>query len=155
MYTESVIRKQHTTEGVIKMERFELRYVMGHIEVYDENGRSAFLRIMCPRPWRNYGRSSAQPDPYRLIGEKSLPSKWKAGFCRAFSYLSLFQSAFMNTHSARLYLPFILPGSGAQLRTSHSRGPAHRRYPRSSYSRPSAYRAFRDHPLRSPADFQS
>lgn len=116
---------------------------------------SAFLRIMCPRPWRNYGRSSAQPDPYRLIGEKSLPSKWKAGFCRAFSYLSLFQSAFMNTHSARLYLPFILPGSGAQLRTSHSRGPAHRRYPRSSYSRPSAYRAFRDHPLRSPADFQS
>ena len=42
MYTESVIRKQHTTEGVIKMERFELRYVMGHIEVYDENGRFCF-----------------------------------------------------------------------------------------------------------------
>ena len=42
MYTESVIRKQHTTEGVIKMERFELRYVMGHIEVYDKNGRFFF-----------------------------------------------------------------------------------------------------------------
>ena len=42
MYTESVIRKQHATEGVIKMERFELRYVMGHIEVYDENGRFCF-----------------------------------------------------------------------------------------------------------------
>lgn len=155
MYTESVIRKQHTTEGVIKMERFELRYVMDTLRYMMKTAGSAFLRIMCPRPWRNCGRSSAQPDPYRLIGEKSLPSKWKAGFCRAFSYLSLFQSAFMNTHSARLYLPFILPGSGAQLRTSHSRGPAHRRYPRSSYSRPSAYRAFRDHPLRSPADFQS
>ena len=24
------------------MERFELRYVMGHIEVYDENGRFCF-----------------------------------------------------------------------------------------------------------------
>ena len=43
MYTEHVIRKQHTTEGVIKMERFELRYVMGHIEVYDENGRFCFF----------------------------------------------------------------------------------------------------------------
>ena len=42
MYTEHVIRQQHTTEGVIKMERFELRYVMGHIEVYDENGRFCF-----------------------------------------------------------------------------------------------------------------
>ena len=42
LYTESVIRKQHATEGVIKMERFELRYVMGHIEVYDENGRFCF-----------------------------------------------------------------------------------------------------------------
>ena len=42
MYTEHVIRKQHTTEGVIKMERFELRYVMGHIEVYDGAGRFCF-----------------------------------------------------------------------------------------------------------------
>ena len=155
MYTEHVIRKQHTTEGVIKMERFELRYVMGHIEVYDENGRFCFSADHVSEAMEELREEFSAADPYRLIGEKSLPSKWKAGFCRAFSYLSLFQSAFMNTHSARLYLPFILPGSGAQLRTSHSRGPAHRRYPRSSYSRPSAYRAFRDHPLRSPADFQS
>ena len=42
MYPEHVITKQHTPDGFIKMELFELRYVMGHIEVYDENGRFCF-----------------------------------------------------------------------------------------------------------------
>ena len=42
MYTESVIRKQHTTDAVIKMELFELRFVLGHFVVYDEHGRFCF-----------------------------------------------------------------------------------------------------------------
>ena len=42
LYTDSIIRKRSAMNGVMKMERFELRYVMGHIEVYDENGRFCF-----------------------------------------------------------------------------------------------------------------
>ena len=84
LYTEHVIRKQHTTEGVIKMERFELRYVMGHIEVYDENGRFCFSADHVSEAMENCGRSSAQPDPYRLIGEKSLPPNGRQAFAEHF-----------------------------------------------------------------------
>lgn len=70
------------------MERFELRYVMGHIEVYDENGRFCFSADHVSEAMEELREEFSAADPYRLIGEKSLPSKWKAGFCRAFSYLS-------------------------------------------------------------------
>ena len=42
MYTEHVIRKQHTTEGVIKLPRCELLFFIAHFQLIDENGRFCF-----------------------------------------------------------------------------------------------------------------